>query len=183
MSPLLTSPHRPTTAALRALLADLDAAADSPLPVRPASIAAALADHVGRPGLLTPALRRSSAHRYRTNVVHVDPIGRFSLVALVWRPGQRTPVHSHASWCVVGVHQGREQERSFAVAGGRAVEIDRRTMLVGDVAALDAGDDDIHEVRNAGHGETISLHVYGLDYRAAGSSILRTFVEQVSPIG
>lgn len=56
-------------------------------------------------------------------------------------------------------------------------------MRVGDVAVLDAGDDDIHEVRNAGDGVTISLHVYGLDYRAAGSSILRTFAEQVSPIG
>ena len=86
----------------------------------------------------------------------------------MWRPGQRTPIHSHASWCVVGVHEGCEQERSFRLAGGRAVETDRRTMLVGDVAALDAGDDDIHEVRNAGDGVTISLHVYGLDYRAAG---------------
>lgn len=181
MTSLLTSPRRPATTALAALLSDLDAAADAPTTTRPTSVAAALAPHLGRPGLLPPAMRRSSSRHYRTNIVHVDPIARFSLVALVWRPGQRTPIHSHASWCVVGVHAGCEQERSFVLAGGRAVETDRRTMVVGDVGALDPGDGDIHEVRNAGHGVTISLHVYGLDYCAAGSSILRTFAE--SPIG
>jgi predicted metal-dependent enzyme (double-stranded beta helix superfamily) len=177
MSTLATLPRHHTAAPLAALLADLEAAVDSPSAARPASVAVALAGHLGRPGLLTPELRRSSARHYRTNIVHVDPIGRFSLVALVWRPGQRTPIHSHASWCVVGVHEGCEQERSFAVTDGRAVETGRRTMVAGDVAALDAGDDDVHEVRNAGRGVTISLHVYGLDYAAAGSSILHTFAE------
>jgi predicted metal-dependent enzyme (double-stranded beta helix superfamily) len=177
MSTLFASPRHHTSAPLAALLIDLEAAADASLPARPAAVATALSRHLGRPGLLTPALRRSSARQYRTNIVHVDPMGRFSLVALVWRPGQRTPIHSHASWCVVGVHEGCEQERSFVLAEGQAVEAGRRTMVTGDVAALDAGDDDIHEVRNAARGITISLHVYGLDYRATGSSILRTFTQ------
>ncbi len=178
MSLLLTSPGPRTTAALAELLADLDDAVGSPITTRPATVATALAGHLGRPGLLTPELRRSSADRYRTNVVHVDPNARFSLVALVWRPGQRTPIHSHASWCVVGVHEGCEQERSFRLVDGRPVETGRRTMVAGDVAALDAGDDDIHEVRNAGHSVIVSLYVYGLDYRATGSSILRSFGEE-----
>src|SRR4051794_27319532 len=173
MPTLLTSPRRPATAALDALLADLDAATDAALATRPTMVAATLADHLGRPGLLPPSLRRSSAQHDRTNVVHVDRTAPFSLVALVWRPGQRTPVHSHASWCVVGVHEGCEQERSFQLTGGRVVETGRRTMVAGDVTALAAGDDDIHEVRNAGRGVTIWLHVYGLDHRAASSSILR----------
>jgi len=175
---LVTSPKRPATP-LGALLADLDAAVDEPGATRPEVVAAALADHLGRPGLLAPAHRRSSARRYRTNVIHVHPTGRYSLVALVWRPGQRTPIHSHASWCVVGVHEGSEQERSFRLAGGRVVETGRRTMISGEVAALAVGDDDIHEVRNAGPGVTISLHVYGLDYRAARSSVLRTFEPKI----
>jgi 3-mercaptopropionate dioxygenase len=99
-------------------------------------------------------------------------------VALVWRAGQRTAIHSHACWGVVGVHEGREQERSFRLSGGRVVETGRRTMSGGDVTVVGAGDHDIHEVRNADDGVTISLHVYGLDYRAAGSSILHTFDEQ-----
>jgi predicted metal-dependent enzyme (double-stranded beta helix superfamily) len=77
------------------------------------------------------------------------------------------------------VHEGCEQERSFQLTGGRAVETGRRTMVAGDVTALAAGDDDIHEVRNAGSGVTLSLPVYGLDHRAASSSILRTFAEPV----
>src|SRR4051794_28720676 len=140
MPTLVTSPPRPATAALAALLGDLDAAAATPIARRPATVAAALGAHLGRPGLLPPALRRSSAQRYRTNVVHVEPTAPYSLVALVWRPGQRTPVHSHASWCVVGVHKGSEQERSFRLSGGRALETGRRTMVAGDVAVLDAGD-------------------------------------------
>jgi len=176
MPTLLTSPRRVSTP-LDALLVDLDTAAHEIAAARPRAVATALAGHLGRPGLLAPALRRSSARSYQTNVVHVDPLGRYSLVALVWRPGQRTSIHSHASWCVVGVHEGCEQERSFRLADGFAVETERRTMLAGDVAAVAAGDDDVHEVRNSGTGVTISLHVYGLDYRAAGSSILRTFAE------
>jgi predicted metal-dependent enzyme (double-stranded beta helix superfamily) len=176
MSTALTSPMRASTP-MTALLTDLDAAVDESVAARPGAVAAALADHLRRPRLLAPVHRRSSARSYRTNIVHVDPFGRFSLVALVWRPGQRTPIHSHASWCVVGVHEGCEQERSFRLAGGSVVETGRRTLLAGDVVAVAAGDDDIHEVRNAGTGVTISLHVYGLDYRAAGSSILRTFLE------
>src|SRR4051794_16623279 len=118
----LAVPTSRPTAALATLLADLDDAAGALLPTRPAAVAEALAGHLGRRGLLTPGQRRSSARRYRTNVVHVDPAGRWSLVALVWRPGQRTSIHSHTSWCVVGVHQGREQERSFRLVGDRVVE-------------------------------------------------------------
>src|SRR5688500_2900707 len=81
----------------------------------PALVAEALQGHLGDTTLLAPEHRRSSPDGYRANVVHVAPDGSFSLVALVWRPGQRTAVHSHRSWCVVGVHEGVEEERSFTV--------------------------------------------------------------------
>jgi predicted metal-dependent enzyme (double-stranded beta helix superfamily) len=144
----------------------------------PAAVAAALQGYLGEPGLLEPAHRRSSPHHYRTNVVHVAPDGSFSLVALVWRPGQRTSIHSHQSWCVVGVHEGVEEERSFSL-----VERDLQSALLlegvrryrpGSVTWLSA-EDEIHDVTNVGGGTAISLHVYGLDYRQLGSSILDTF--------
>jgi 3-mercaptopropionate dioxygenase len=157
-----------------ALIRDLDAVMAHPLASRPALAAAALRPYLGQSRLLGHHHRRSSAEGYRTNIVHVDPAGTYSVVALVWRPGQRTPIHSHASWCVVGIHQGREVERSFRRCGAGVVETGRRTMSAGDVAWLEA-DDDIHDVANADDGTTISIHVYGLDYRITGSSIAGTF--------
>ena len=144
----------------------------------PADAAAALQSYLGEPGLLAPAHRRSSLHHYRTNVVHVAPDGSFSLVALVWRPGQRTSIHSHQSWCVVGVHEGVEEERSFSL-----VERDLEpALLLTDVRRYESGcvtwlsaEDEIHDVTNVGDGTAISLHVYALDYRRLGSSILDTF--------
>jgi predicted metal-dependent enzyme (double-stranded beta helix superfamily) len=39
------------------------------------------------------------------------------------------------------------------------------------------GEQDIHDVANADAATTISIHVYGLDYAAAGSSILDVYAE------
>jgi 3-mercaptopropionate dioxygenase len=174
----LTTPTDSTTAPMGALIRQLDRATRGA--VRPADVAAALRPHLGSDGLLAPSHRRSSADGYRTNVVHVHRAGRYSVLALVWRPGQRTPIHSHASWCVVGVHEGAELERSFRGAEHGVLELGRRTMHAGEVAWLDAGDDDIHEVANAAATTTISIHVYGLDYRTAGSSIRHTFEEALA---
>ena len=144
----------------------------------PAAVAAALQPHLGDPDLLAAEHRRSSDDRYRTNVVHVAPDGSFSLVALVWRPGQRTSIHSHQSWCVVGVHEGVEEERSFTRSerdGEPVLRLDgTRRYEPGCVTWL-ATEDEIHDVSNVGASTAISLHVYGLDYRRLGSSILESF--------
>ena len=55
-------------------------------------------DHV-----LEPAEREPDPNRYRQHILHIDPAGRFSIVALVWLPGQGTPIHDHLAWCVAGV--------------------------------------------------------------------------------
>ncbi len=145
--------------------------------VRPAAVAAALRPVLGHAALLDGRHRRSSRDHYRTNVVHVHPAGLYSVVALVWRPGQRTPIHSHASWCVVGVHEGRELERSFRRRGDEIVEVGHHVLEQGGVAWLAAGEEDIHDVANAAPTTTISIYVYGLDYRASGSSILTTYAD------
>lgn len=144
----------------------------------PARVAEVLQGHVGNPALLSPGHRLTSPDTYRTNVVHVAPDGAFSLVALVWLPGQRTPIHSHRSWCVVGVHEGVEEERTFSLGdrhGEPALALeDVRRYGEGAVTWLST-DEEIHDVTNAGPSTAISLHVYGLDYRSSGSSILTTF--------
>ena len=130
------------------------------------------------PGLLTAEQRRGNPESYTQHLLHVEPDGSFSVVALVWLPGQSTPVHDHVSWCAVGVYEGRETETHYRLAGPRGrrrlVEAGRAVNLTGSVSAV-APPGDIHKVSNSGTSTAISLHVYGADVGVLGSSIRRTY--------
>jgi predicted metal-dependent enzyme (double-stranded beta helix superfamily) len=164
------------TPALAALVADLDRV----VPGRRGdedtarAVADTLAPYLGDDALLTPQQRRGDPRAYCQHLLHVADGGAFSLVALVWHPGQSTPVHDHVCWCVVGVHQGREDETRFRLDEGRLVTTERLVNAPGQVSVvLPPGD--IHLVRNAGRSLAVSLHVYGADLRVAGTSIRRTY--------
>ena len=60
--------------------------------------------------MLTAEQRVGDPRSYRSHVLHIEPDGAFSIVALVWRPGQVTPIHDHVTWCVFGVIEGVEYE-------------------------------------------------------------------------
>ena len=45
---------------------------------------------------------------YRQYLLHCDPLERFSVVSFVWGPGQKTPVHNHTVWGLVGMLRGEE---------------------------------------------------------------------------
>ena len=51
---------------------------------------------------------RPSTEGYRQYLLHCDPMERFSVVSFVWMPGQRTPIHDHTVWGLVGVMRGEE---------------------------------------------------------------------------
>jgi predicted metal-dependent enzyme (double-stranded beta helix superfamily) len=175
---LAASPHL-LTSPMACLVAELDEiTATVPEVARPPAVAAALSDHLGCANLLGPQHLRSSSTRYRTNLVHVADAGAYSVVALVWRPGQRTPIHSHRSWCVVGVHEGSEVERSFSWSDGRLVERGAQRYDVGAITWMTEGDDDVHEV--VASTAAVSIHVYGLDYRTTASSIRTTFAPSLT---
>src|SRR5213594_1928921 len=69
-------------------------------------VAEQLRRHLPSPDLLSAEERLGSADGYRSHTLHVEPDGSFSIVALVWRPGQVTRIHDHRTWCVFGVIQG-----------------------------------------------------------------------------
>lgn len=139
--------------------------------------ATALRPFLGHPRLLEPSQCEPDPTRYRQHVLHVAPDGLFSLVALVWMPGQETAVHDHVAWCAFGVHRGCEREVSFEV-----VEEDEPwlrpigtvTNRVGSVSAL-VPPGDVHTVINPGPELAISLHVYGADVHAVGTAIRRRY--------
>jgi predicted metal-dependent enzyme (double-stranded beta helix superfamily) len=140
-----------------------------------AAIAAAIQRAAPDPrDLLDPEQRRGSADGYAQHVLHVEPDRRFSIVGLVWRPGQATPVHDHVCWCVVAVVQGEEHETLYERRGGRLVRVATTCHGPGSVAACEPPGD-IHRVSNAGDDVAISLHVYGADVEALGTSIRRCY--------
>lgn len=117
--------------------------------------------------------------RYRQHVLYVAPDGGFSIVSLVWKPGQKTPIHDHVSWCVVGVYQGNEQETRYALhqdVDGQFLIPTRCEMATpGETVALVPPDEDIHEVACIGDDLAISIHVYGADIATLGTSINHRF--------
>jgi predicted metal-dependent enzyme (double-stranded beta helix superfamily) len=145
----------------------------------------AVADHLRRliaaDGWLAPTDRAPGRDTYRQHLLHVSPCRGLSVVALVWLPGQTTPIHDHVSWCVVGVHKGVEREERYDVVetpGGPALRPAGSVLAPrGHVETLIPPDGDIHAVTAAGRETAISIHVYGADIEVLGSSIHRRYDE------
>ena len=139
-------------------------------------VASQVRRHLPGPGILTGAQLAGDPAGYASHLLHTEPDGAFSVLAVVWLPGQVTPVHDHVSWCVFGVIQGSEREELFTLAddGRRLVRAGRNENGAGEVAGF-APPGDIHRVRNPGSGATISLHVYGADISRLGSSVRREY--------
>lgn len=133
---------------------------------------------------LPPELARSSAEGYRQYLLHCDPLERFCVVSFVWEPGQRTPVHDHLAWGLVGQLRGEERCDEYApAAGGGYAHTGSHGMQPGSIDRVSPLIGDVHAVSNASEGVSVSIHVYGANIGArhrhifdpaTGSS--RTFV-------
>jgi predicted metal-dependent enzyme (double-stranded beta helix superfamily) len=130
-------------------------------------------------GWLAPRHQVGGRDTYRQHLLHVSECRRLSVVALVWLPGQRTPIHDHVSWCVVGVYRGVEREVHYRLVdrnGRRALTpVGEFDATAGHVEALVPPAENIHSVAATGEQKTISIHVYGADIERLGSSIHRRF--------
>jgi predicted metal-dependent enzyme (double-stranded beta helix superfamily) len=123
------------------------------------------------PEILTPDQRQGHPDRPAGHLLHAEPDGTFSILGLVWRPGQTTRIHDHITWCVVGVLQGVEHEDLY---DDELNLVGARKNHVGDVGGF-APPGDIHRIRNTGTRTAISLHVYGTDITRIGSSARRYY--------
>lgn len=137
-------------------------------------VAAALRGRLPGPDLLSPRQLVGDPSGYQTHLIHAEPDGSFSIVVMVWLPGQRTPVHDHLSWCVTAVLQGTEYEEVYAVRGDHLEVIGRNANPVGTVSGF-APPGDVHLVRNIGDSVAVSMHVYGTDIARVGSSVRRVY--------
>jgi predicted metal-dependent enzyme (double-stranded beta helix superfamily) len=100
---------------------------------------------------------------YRQYLLHADPLERLSVVSFVWGPGQKTPVHDHRVWGVVGVLRGAELSVTFdRNADGTLTANPEERLERGTVAAVSPTIGDIHTIANAlSDKPSISIHVYG----------------------
>jgi predicted metal-dependent enzyme (double-stranded beta helix superfamily) len=134
-------------------------------------VADQLRAHLPGPDILTPDQRHGDPERPAGHVLHAEPDGTFSVLGLVWRPGQTTRIHDHITWCVVGVLQGIEHEDLYDEG---LDAIGTRQNHPGDVSGF-APPGDIHRIRNTGTSTAISLHIYGTDITRIGSSARRYY--------
>jgi 3-mercaptopropionate dioxygenase len=123
-----------------------------------------LSELVSHDDWLPEAFARCVAERYQQNLLHCDARERFSIVSFVWAPGQKTAIHDHTVWGLVGVLRGEETSQRFALsgAGQPLVAAEKSVLRPGDVEVLLPSEGDIHEVTNSGVGAAaVSIHVYG----------------------
>jgi predicted metal-dependent enzyme (double-stranded beta helix superfamily) len=124
----------------------------------------------GAERFLKPEHFRADTGHYARNAIFIAPEQDLSLFALVWSPGQWTPIHDHGSWGVVGVLRGTLHERSYVRTDHGKTTDTGIDLVPGGVFLLDPGTitsfvpnpDHIHRTGVPDDGaQVVSLHLYG----------------------
>lgn len=104
--------------------------------------------------------------RYARRLVHKDPGGAYTLLAMVWGVGQGTPVHDHAGhWCCECVYKGRIKVVQFDLKTPVEAEVllfePQGTIYagVGEAGAL-IPPYEYHSIENPDDQPAVTLHVY-----------------------
>lgn len=106
--------------------------------------------------------------KYARRLVHRDPAGRYTLLAMVWDTGQGTALHDHAGmWCCECVYRGEIKVDSYDLHNDEEDEVlqftkeQTITAGVGKAGAL-IPPFDYHTIENADPDRpAVTLHVYG----------------------
>jgi predicted metal-dependent enzyme (double-stranded beta helix superfamily) len=138
-------------------------------------IRSALERAVSDPDLLSSKYRAPEKKCYARHVIYADPFGRFTILAIVWGPGQFSPPHAHDTWCAYAVYDGPLHETGYALdaSGTRAKAICAAVRNPGYSCLAGAGFDQIHRLGNAGTKPAISIHVYGVERERIATHVNR----------
>jgi predicted metal-dependent enzyme (double-stranded beta helix superfamily) len=180
-SSTLETTHRATPASpalpapLARLMAELGKACDGPADVMSAGVMTALHTAAAVPNLLSDGLRAARAGCYARHTIAADPAGRFTLLSIVWAPGQFSPPHAHDTWCAYAVMENSLTETlfDFDAASGKAIASKTAQRDPGYACFAPAGLEQIHRLGNAGGISAISLHVYGVEGSRVGTHVNR----------
>ncbi len=100
---------------------------------------------------------------YQQYLLYADPLDRFSMVSFVWGPGQKTPVHDHLTWGLIGMLRGKEIDTHyFKQADDSYTSRGSHLLEPGEVCSVSPATHDVHQVSNFyADRSSISIHVYG----------------------
>jgi predicted metal-dependent enzyme (double-stranded beta helix superfamily) len=168
IAPRLTFP-------LAALMAEIGEACDGPASLMGDRLAAALRSAAANPTLLAPERRAPRPDCYARHVIASDPAGRFTLLSIVWAPGQFSPPHAHDTWCAYAVVDNALTETlfEFDAVSDKAVSSGVSLRQPGYACFAPAGLEQIHRLGNAGDVPAISLHAYGVERARVGTHVNR----------
>jgi predicted metal-dependent enzyme (double-stranded beta helix superfamily) len=133
-----------------------------------------LQELIGVDDWLPARYAEASMNGYQQYLLHADSRERFSVVSFVWGPGQKSAIHDHTVWGIVGILRGAELEQSYSRAGdGRFLEQGASVRLEkGEVTAVSPTIGDYHRVSNAlDDRPSVSIHIYGANIGAVRRSM------------
>jgi len=112
---------------------------------------------------LPEAFCKSHSQYYQQYLLYADPLDRFSVLSFVWGPGQKTPLHNHTVWGMVGQLRGQERSTNYyRQTDGAYTAGESFVFSPGQVATVSPDTHDIHIVENDSSDHiSISIHVYG----------------------
>ena len=128
------------------------------------TLGAAMRELVAKDDWLPSSVAVPHPEFYQQYSLYVDPQERFSIVSFVWGPGQKTPIHDHTVWGVIGQLRGAEIGQGFRVDGENPPDSygEPERLEPGDVAFVSPDIGDVHQVANAYDDRvSISIHAYG----------------------
>jgi predicted metal-dependent enzyme (double-stranded beta helix superfamily) len=112
------------------------------------------------------------AEHYQQYLLHCDPLERFSVVSFVWGPGQKTPVHDHTVWGMIGMLRGVEMCHEYTLVDGTPKAGASHKILPGQIDRVSPTVGDVHKVENAlTDRPSISIHVYGANIGAVSRHV------------
>ena len=125
----------------------------------------------GDRSFLEPKHFQSDPKHYARNAIFFDDSNTMSLFALVWLPGQHTPIHDHGTWGAIGILEGILGESNFIRVDGQGPGANSGIELVsggeillspGSVTSFVPNPDHIHIAGNRSETQrVVSLHLYG----------------------
>jgi predicted metal-dependent enzyme (double-stranded beta helix superfamily) len=141
-----------------------------------AAAKASLRGYLCEPELLAAEHKKASRKSYRRHLLYAAPDRSFSILSIVWNPGQCTPVHGHTAWGAAGVYEGTPYCESFKLSESSPRVMSLQSTLTlrlkaTDIATVEPGIDDAHRIGNDTLYRAVTVHIYGRDLLRSPGSI------------
>lgn len=128
-----------------------------------------LADLISHDDWLPEAFAAADPRKHQQYLLHCDSGQRFSVVSMVWGPGQSTPIHDNPVWGLMGVLRGAKLKQRYT-RDSRGTLVPHGAPLrlaTGSLSEVSPTIGNVHQLSNA-HIDRVSvgIHVYGANIGA-----------------